>query len=435
MSEKDQVYTKKTKNYGTFRTDKYPTAYKILCICGCVMFFSFALGSFIGFIAMLSSDSAEYSWFLLLMGACHFGFGCYFIYFTKNLDVEYDAFLEEVRQLKAKEKAEKQAFEKEHPHYEEELFYKACKKANINNVSDKANVARLELVAKKSGISGTTNELINMYTIGKNDIESSQKASRLEKEQQEEQELYKSSKKYINYVGREKKIKMLKDSMKIYADKLIECKNKLKAIDDGTFGLYKAGEEKESDWALWGGIAEGLGGSAAGLATAIDIQNKNAQIRANNDALLKNSAALAVSLKTQVYDDERIAEKQIEYYKKQIEETEIKLIDDSSPKELLNHLNPSATLKVSETGAVKITVKTSETVGLKIYDSVSAVVDGTIKVNLLKGGKKVGQAYATLPVDGSKYQNTINTICISPKESANDYTVSFEPYKLWAIEK
>lgn len=48
--------------------------------------------------------------------------------------------------------------------------------------------------------------------------------------------------------------------------------------------------EKERNWAVEGGIAQGIGGVAAGVATALDAMQENENIRARNEANKKWAA-------------------------------------------------------------------------------------------------------------------------------------------------
>lgn len=69
-------------------------------------------------------------------------------------------------------------------------------------------------------------------------------------------------------------------------NRIKECEKKLKQLGhtfsastiQATFG----GNEKERDWAIEGGMASGAGGIGAGIATAIDVQQANAEIRQRN---------------------------------------------------------------------------------------------------------------------------------------------------------
>ena len=178
-----------------------------------------------------------------------------------------------------------------------------------------------------------------------------------------------------------------------------------------------------------------IGGGAAGLATAIDIQNENAQIRARNAAFSDNLRTATVSTSIELMNQISATEKYVKEYTQQIEAIKMKLVDERSPQELLELLNPKATVRITSTGAASITVTTSSTNNFFIYDTVPAVIDGTIKVKLLHEGAEVGSAYATLPFDGSKYACKIKTICTSPKIKAQSYNIEFEPHCLWAIEQ
>ncbi|MBQ1252256.1 MAG: hypothetical protein IIY02_05000, partial [Firmicutes bacterium] len=98
-----------------------------------------------------------------------------------------------------------------------------------------------------------------------------------ERIRKEEQIEYENLIQYSDFSGRDKRIAMLSD----IANKLMEEAAKADKLSTTVMSI---GQEKERDWATWGGIANGLGGVGAGVSTAIDIQNKNMQIRANNKA-------------------------------------------------------------------------------------------------------------------------------------------------------
>ena len=91
-------------------------------------------------------------------------------------------------------------------------------------------------------------------------------------EKNEEQKKYNELIKYANYSGREKRIAMLADMQKKYAEAA-------KTLRDGASAVWSASQlkEKEGDWAIMGGIASAIVGPAAGMATALDSQAKTAQ--------------------------------------------------------------------------------------------------------------------------------------------------------------
>lgn len=59
----------------------------------------------------------------------------------------------------------------------------------------------------------------------------------------------------------------------------------METIVRGTYAL----QQNEKDWAVHGGIASGIAGPIAGIATAMNVQNENAQIRAYNEQVRKMS--------------------------------------------------------------------------------------------------------------------------------------------------
>ena len=63
-----------------------------------------------------------------------------------------------------------------------------------------------------------------------------------------------------------------------------------KKITEAEFVRTFGGKEKETDWAVMGGLANGLGGIGAGIATAANAQVHNAGVRARNAAADRGAA-------------------------------------------------------------------------------------------------------------------------------------------------
>ena len=85
--------------------------------------------------------------------------------------------------LKLEMKAKDEEFYVENPHYDEECFYKACRKNKVN-INTKEGVARLQLIAKENDIEGTKEELVEKYKLGKQLVRTAER----EKERLEEEE-------------------------------------------------------------------------------------------------------------------------------------------------------------------------------------------------------------------------------------------------------
>lgn len=79
------------------------------------------------------------------------------------------------------------------------------------------------------------------------------KNEKLAEQRAEEREEYNTLVKYAEYYGREKKQAMLTDRME-------ELRKKAKLQDEGAKMLLRSGQQKELDWAILGGAANGIGG-------------------------------------------------------------------------------------------------------------------------------------------------------------------------------
>ncbi len=79
------------------------------------------------------------------------------------------------------------------------------------------------------------------------------------------------------------RIRELQQEKRQLQAELDKTTNDLETVVKGTYAL----QQKEKDWAVHGGIASGIAGPIAGIATAMNVQNENAQIRAYNEQVRK----------------------------------------------------------------------------------------------------------------------------------------------------
>lgn len=246
-------------------------------------------------------------------------------------------------------------------------------------------------------------------------------------ERKKEKELQQSLDKYVQYRGREKHIRMLTD----YREMLIERRAGKRTINSSAF------MQKEHDWAVLGGLASGIAGTAAGVATAVNAQAKNAQIRQNNARI--NASVYEVNKKIQADIDALDAS--IKSFEQSIEAATNKLvgeIDDASSKMLMNELVFSdADIAVTKTGAIKIEVEVKTKQEQSLFDgTVCAHIDGIIKAEFFSNNNAVGYAYLTLPMHGCyTFPHKINGICTSTTNPNAKYSVKYSPVSLWLIER
>lgn len=206
----------------------------------------------------------------------------------------------------------------------------------------------------------------------------------------------------------------------------------------GGEAVYAGAKQPEHDWALHGGIASGIAGTGAGIATAMDIQNKNAQIRHSNQELASTIGGIATDSISMIYSIEHDAEDTIEFYQKKINDVKNKIVKDLDPEMLFTKLNPSVkSYKISDTGAVKLKVEVNAPKDFFILEDTPAVIDGTLYVDVIDpaAGETVGEAICVLPIGGVEKKTTIDCICLNPSKKIDSYDFYFASTNLWAIEE
>ena len=347
----------------------------------------------------------------------------------------YKKAMEKQEAEKAAEAERKRVFEEEHPHHKQEQFYLQCKAQGITSVDTPADVARLVLFAKNKNYPGTESQLIEAYKIGKKDVTSRELKKELAALEAAEDRLEKENLRYKDAKGQLKRILMCRDQAKEYRKQEESYRAQSRSTKDAIFQGTQGAMQKETDWATHGGIASGIAGPAAGLAVASDIQRKNAQIREQNAALTQLAARAAVEASRGFDSQAYEASEKAEEWEARAAAAENKLVENLPEHQLMEQLCCKATAHNSKTGAITVDIRITATKDLKIYETVSAVVDGSLMAQILDGTDYVGTAYLPLPWNGSEVNTTLKGICRNPVKKAKKYTVKVEPYYLWAMEK
>lgn len=308
-------------------------------------------------------------------------------------------------------------------------FYKECLKQNIYQVESHVEIEKAKLIAKKMGFNHVSDiiafyaECERLHNGGHEDNDSLARAKR------EESKKYKNYTKYAEFTaGREKRINML-------ADELKAALNEKEAALSKTNSARNFGKEKEKDWGWRAGLASAVGGTGAAVATVMDVEAENAQIRAKN----QEPNAIRTLLVNQADAEWSEAIHKVERLQNQLDDAQIKLVYEADKTEVMKHIQFSnIQTKVSDTGAIEIEATAKLRHALKIFDGLAAVVDGTVIAEIYDNNVRVGEAKLVLPALGLKHstEKTIKGICLSggKKEKANKYRVSFKPYHLWEME-
>lgn len=306
-------------------------------------------------------------------------------------------------------------------------FFIECVLSNNTDFSKKSNVEKAKLLANKYNL--TYNSIEELYLSA---YEQHKPISRKYIQAEEnkiknnEHQEYNKLTKYSSLYGKDKKLTMLSDQR----DTLL---SQAKSSESYADFMIRTTQKAESDWALLGGIANGLGGIGAGVSTAIDVQARNAEIRAQNAENMK-AVMPAYMYITGNASQNRANARRIE---EEIQRTEMKLVEEISPNKALELITiTDTTVSVSKTGAFKITASVSAKDGLTIYDDVPAYIDGTICASLYDGNTKVGSALMVLPLNGiSSRKVGIVGMGLSGAKENKTYTIKFAAHKLWLMEK
>ena len=318
-------------------------------------------------------------------------------------------------------------------------FYTICVENGIEDVESLLGQARLELFSKNNNIQLNIEEVKQYFIDGENEVEQSEEQVKLNEMLLlvEQERVYEElSKKYITLYGQEKAVKMCLDEAKIYHKIVADCDALEKKAWNNSNEAYMAYAQKESSWAIHGGLASGLAGGAIGVATAMYIQDKNRTIQSSNkkleDALLNKAVdvVLEISKKRQAAKDKE------EFWENEASEMKKHLVQDVSEHELLSRIGPKVIKqRQSETGAIEISVQTNSTQNLYIFENIKAVVDGCFKAVIWDDQIRVGEAFFALPYEGAKEKYELSSICCSSKlEIGKNYNITFEPEKLWGLE-
>lgn len=254
-----------------------------------------------------------------------------------------------------------------------------------------------------------------------------------------ERDEMKKLQKYQEYIGREKPLQFYRPLVAQYKKKSNEASDLHARLIKNKSALISLGTQKTHDWAVHGGIASGIAGGAAGLATANRIQQQNSKIEDFNKSVMSSN------LDTWQFET-KFFERQMNHYgmlahkcEKIIEKLSNCLVSELPENDLLNKLNPQIKSQqlIETTGSIVMEVAVSPA-ELMIFEDVPAVIDGSFKAILRdknKDNKKVGEMFFVLPLTGSQEAGKIKGICQYVNTDPSELNIQFEPYHLWAIEK
>ncbi|MBQ4640105.1 MAG: hypothetical protein IJB69_06280 [Clostridia bacterium] len=188
--------------------------------------------------------------------------------------------------------------------------------------------------------------------------------------------------------------------------------------------------EKERNWAVEGGIAQGIGGVAAGVATALDAIQENENIRARNEANKKWAADTKDQLLKQARDAERNRPKSTTM-EKLASQYKADLCD--SPLTLYGQLQEmNASVSVDNNNAGILMVKVTFPNGFNRQKNMC--IDGALRGKVYDASNKlVGCAYLPFPKYGIDTMGSALLGYVMVDKVNAPYKVKIVPINLWRL--
>lgn len=308
-------------------------------------------------------------------------------------------------------------------------FYVECVLARCTDFSLPKNRAKAALFAEKYALSYSEGieTLFLEARANHGCIGEELRDERLERLSEQERWAYKESMEYAHYRG--------KDKMRVMLTHSIQALRQESSLIIDNAASRTPTLEKEHNWGVWGGIADGLAGPGAGVAVAMNTQIKNTEICERNNMKLNATLGLWTLAAMDAAEITREADQEQRY----LDSLPEKLLDDTiSSQDVFAQLDTPRDVKVevSETGAFRVTASIKAKYPLKIFGDVSAIADGTILAHVYEDGQLVGTATMVLPKRGISSHGMVPVmgICLHGAHPEKKQTVQFEAGKMWMIE-
>lgn len=316
-------------------------------------------------------------------------------------------------------------------------MYNECIQNEIHDCASEKNRQRASLIANKHNLTYTNigtlyQEAKQLYQGNSQIVAKQEQQKEIEELRTKEQAQYNVLNEFSFCRQREKKIAMLTKEYN-------EISRQLQGTNYAISMALSPQLEKEHDWAVLGGMANGLAGPGAGIATAVNAQIENAQIRARNNQILRDTADMRGRMVLAGARQCDALQARCSELNAMITATKTKLIGNDTPRQCLDALQFDDTLlSVSKTGTCMVDAKVSlKQSAYYIFDDVKATIDGTIQAEIYDGNSRIGTAKLVLPLNGVPNNNmvAVKGMCLFCGQPGKHYSVKFNAENLWAMEQ
>lgn len=338
-----------------------------------------------------------------------------------------------------------------------EQFYRECEKANATQLDSefsqrkiKQTVAGLiqeaspQIDLQKCKYYFEPEQLTRFLDEGKKLAEEAlraQKTPRRASPSREEETFIHRSFLISGLTGNQKRVEMLSDLIKDFSvkiDNTIKGEEAMKQLSM----IYMQQQKKEGDWAIAGGLAEGLAGPVAGFMSASQVMENNREIQWHN-AAMRNASREILSGLTDVTSNRYELERQKEQTEKLCKEAKGKVaLSEPNASEIWNHIEVGrAQIKKEKTGVLHIAlpIQIETPFVLDVPDKVNTVIDGTLEAEVFFENKPVGTVNFPLPLYGiptnMTEEVTLDGMLDWSVEFNGEYTLKMaDSHNLWIME-
>lgn len=328
-------------------------------------------------------------------------------------------------------------------------FYEDCKKRGIDPTRSEADQQRAFLLARENDdlvqILGEKLDggHVEAYRLGQQRAahkaaaeREAAAAAKIAKQRQIDERAAFWAKKVSGLQGRDKRLFFFHESMREANGEIYTAQQGMNHAVQVWAGLNAMEQQKEHSWGTLGGTAAGITGSTVvGAAVAADTMRKNAEIRAQNEAISKKNFDATSPMFDMSVQKESAAKDKLKKIKAEAEKVKLHLTEDRPLEELMDAIHigvPQISYTEGNTVVVKVSVSPKKR--FQIAGSVPAVIDGSFVAEFFADDGKIGEAYLNLTRDGLIAPITLEGYCLEAKPNTT-YTVLILPLALWLIEK
>lgn len=203
-------------------------------------------------------------------------------------------------------------------------------------------------------------------------------------------------------------------------------------------------QQKEKDWSIRAGAANGIAGPVAGIATVLDTMQENEKIRMYNQDV-RSAADGYIAKAAATFDGQAKAKAAHKRLEKSIEEARATIaLPNPNADTLWENMKvnyDNAFISKSKSGVLNVSVdiRLIRPVHLDVPDGVKMVIDGTIAADVMYEGNKIGEVAFLLPILGMPCDEpaaiTLKGMCQNSTGFDNGYTLEMKTKQnLWVME-